>query len=308
MNNNNKDNEEGKNQDNNFLEKIWVSLHLSLERDLLEDYPLGPPGSDSNSGQLNSPSPNLNEKVVEQEGSEDSSCDDSCVEKSLADKHHSMMKEFKRIILAYGESTRFYHNTEHLCNVFQAFSIVPSVVHSHGVSGNTIGVKNSGSNNKKSKFNFSNISPILGFAVFYHDMVYDATSPPAQNEKESAKESLRYLNHLLAGRDHDLSDHVSQMILSTIDHKPHLNSPEEKYFLDADLSILGATEYIYFQAAANIRKEYAHFNDEDFNRGRSAVLQKFLERDTIYYSSIFQSKCEQQARTNIKKEILKLSV
>jgi len=58
--------------------------------------------------------------------------------------------------------------------------------------------------------------------------------------------------------------------------------------------------------AQNIRKEYQHIPDEDFKKGRASVLQKFLQRETIYFSEIFQKEKEEKARENLKYEIHQL--
>ncbi len=92
-----------------------------------------------------------------------------------------------------------------------------------------------------------------------------------------------------------------QQILATASHISACS--DTKYFLDADLSILGQQEILYSAYASNIRKEYSIYTDKEYNTGRKNILQHFLQRNTIYTTPYFIDALEQQARKNIRWEI-----
>ncbi len=44
--------------------------------------------------------------------------------------------------------------------------------------------------------------------------------------------------------------------------------PELEFLIDLDLSILGEKEEIYKEYSLNIRKEYAHYDESSYSKGR----------------------------------------
>lgn len=74
-------------------------------------------------------------------------------------------------------------------------------------------------------------------------------------------------------------------------------------FLDLDLSILGGTEEEYDAYAREIREEYCHYSWDDYCKGRSEVMDGFLRRERLYFTTHFYNKYESVARNNIQREI-----
>ena len=74
-------------------------------------------------------------------------------------------------------------------------------------------------------------------------------------------------------------------------------------FLDFDLGILGTSQAEYDTYAEKIRKEYSHYTEDEYCRGRIAVLQRFLNRERLYFTDHFYEKYEGMARGNIDGEI-----
>ena len=99
---------------------------------------------------------------------------------------------------------------------------------------------------------------------------------------------------------------VKNYILATISHKV---SPEDeddsdlKLFLDFDLEVLGRQRAEYDVYRKQIRREYAQFDDQQFSGGRSAVLQKILNRERVYFSDAFFERLEERARENLRWEL-----
>ncbi|MBV1881344.1 MAG: hypothetical protein KUG82_06905 [Pseudomonadales bacterium] len=113
--------------------------------------------------------------------------------------------------------------------------------------------------------------------------------------------------HLLASRYAE-----SHRFYHTLDHVIsclHPSQPvtaDEKYLLDIDLSILGATPALYAEYETWIRKEYRYVPGFFYKKGRRKVLESFLAQPSIYLSADFKERNESAARTNLEKAILAL--
>ena len=79
------------------------------------------------------------------------------------------------------------------------------------------------------------------------------------------------------------------------------------FFLDMDLSILGADRGTYVQYTEQIKKEYTTYYDKNnYKKGRFVAMKKFLDRERIFYTDCFYDRYEQIARENITFEISKI--
>ncbi len=138
------------------------------------------------------------------------------------------------------------------------------------------------------------------FSIWYHDIVYKPTRK--DNEAKSAvlaKMRLKQLNI-----DEKTLKIIQKLIISTKTHEVDLaENNDNAFLLDIDLSILGSNWNTYEKYIKNIRKEYAIYPNFMYRKGRKKVLQHFLERETLYFTEIFQNKYEKQARKNLIKEI-----
>ncbi|WBV60203.1 hypothetical protein PFY12_14340 [Chryseobacterium camelliae] len=174
----------------------------------------------------------------------------------------------------YSEKGRYYHNLEHLDNMFAELDLVKNEV-----------------------INFTHIS----FSVFYHDVVYDASSK--SNEEKSAEFAKTRLQQLHFNPS-DIAE-VEYQILAT---KAHQNSDDKdlNYLLDADLSILGKELETYIDYTKKIRKEYSIYPDLLYRPGRKKVLKHFLAMENIFKTDYFREKYEKQAKKNIEWEIDRL--
>jgi predicted metal-dependent HD superfamily phosphohydrolase len=138
----------------------------------------------------------------------------------------------------------------------------------------------------------------LYLSIWFHDSIFDPKSK--ENEINSADYTaceLQKLNY----NERDLKT-ICELILCTIDHRPMKDTDLFKLFLDLDLAILGKEEEEYHKYSKNIRLEYDHVPDQIYFEKRKNLLQTFLNKDQIFYTSIFQEKYESQARKNIKNE------
>lgn len=136
------------------------------------------------------------------------------------------------------------------------------------------------------------------FAVFYHDIIYKASSN--SNEQDSAKLALKRLNEI--GYPADKIAKCTDMILATKSHKLSVDN-DTNYLTDADMAILGKSSYDYQKYNEQIREEYTIYPDFMYASGRKKALLHFLQMEKIFKTEYFSTKYENQARININSEI-----
>lgn len=178
---------------------------------------------------------------------------------------------WKEIEKKYTEKGRHYHDLLHLENMFREL--------------------------EKVKDNISDFTAV-SFSVFYHDIVYDASSK--SNEEKSALRAEQRLAEL--GLNQNEIALVSTEILATKSHQKSENM-DINYLLDADLSVLGKDWETYHNYTQNIRKEYSVYPDFLYKPGRKKVLNYFLELESIFKTDYFKEKYELQAKENITAEL-----
>jgi len=142
-------------------------------------------------------------------------------------------------------------------------------------------------------------------AAFYHDAVYEAAYPA--NERASARLARRDLAAI--GWTDEAVDRVGLMIEATEHGAAEVESEggDTAILLDADLAILGADPAGYSAYVAGVRSEYRHVDDDEWRVGRSAVLDGFLQRPTIYRTAAARDQWEERARANITAELAELA-
>ena len=138
----------------------------------------------------------------------------------------------------------------------------------------------------------------LLFSLFYHDIIYNPLRQ--DNEEKSAALAVQRLN-ALSYAAHKTA-HCHAQILATKGHQVSQDA-DTNFFTDADLSILGADWSTYTAYYKNVRKEYAIYPDFLYSKGRAKVLQQFLQMECIYKTAYFYERFEEQARSNIQKEL-----
>lgn len=145
---------------------------------------------------------------------------------------------------------------------------------------------------------------LVTLAIWYHDAVYSVLRKGSENR--SAALAIKQLQAL--GLNQSGLDKVAVMIRQTADHHGPLLSQDRDlaWFLDFDLSILGAEAKVYARYAENIRKEYRLIPAMLYNSGRSKVLHRMLEAEFLYYTPAFRRSHERQARSNLLQELRQL--
>ena len=178
---------------------------------------------------------------------------------------------WKEIEKSYSQKSRKYHNLTHLENMILELENV--------------------------KDDISDFDVLL-FSVFYHDIIYKATSK--DNEEKSAEIAKKRLEKINISSEKITK--IYNQILATKSHKRSDDS-DTNFLLDADLAILGQDWDVYENYIHQIRKEYSVYPDFLYNPGRKKVLTHFLKFDEIFKTDYFKEKYEQITRENIQREI-----
>lgn len=172
----------------------------------------------------------------------------------------------------YSGSSRYYHNLNHLTQMFLELEPVKDQV--------------------------VNID-CLSFAIFYHDIIYKAT------RKDNEHLSALFFQKRIAKTSFDRVPACMAQIEATKEHKLSKDK-DTNILLDLDLAILGQSTVVYQNYAKNIRKEYKIYPDFMYKKGRLRALKHLLEGGQIFKTEYFVNKYEQQARANIKAELVVL--
>jgi predicted metal-dependent HD superfamily phosphohydrolase len=183
---------------------------------------------------------------------------------------------FDDLVKRYAEPHRHYHTLEHVAEVLRIVG-------------------------RLSKYTTDPNTVLL--AAWFHDAVYDPQRN--DNEEESAVVAAEWLDSL------DLPSSTVGRVMRPIKATTHSAStaPSESdaaVLLDADLAILAAEEKRYARYADDIRKEYAWVPDAEYRAGRTAVLQRFLDRPRIFHTPVMFEEGEESARRNLRAEIARL--
>ena len=193
--------------------------------------------------------------------------------KKYSDNENYNLECWNEIEKNYSSKSRYYHNLEHIENMFVEL------------------------NNVESKIN--DLDTLL-FSVYYHDIIYKSTKK--DNELQSA---LIFKKRISKTSFVKLSKCMAQ-IEATKEHKLS-NDNDTNLLLDIDLSILGKSTNEYQKYCDNIRKEYHIYPDFMYKKGRKKVLKSILELDSIYKTDFFKQKFENQAKENLRQELNQLN-
>ena len=144
-------------------------------------------------------------------------------------------------------------------------------------------------------------------AILFHDAVYD----PARSDNEA--QSARLLQDAVLPKvSDDTRLRAIGMIEATAAHglAESLSGDDRSdmaEFLDMDLSILGAAPAVFDEYERAIRDEYAFVPEDLFKTARRGILERFLERPTLYFSEWGHDRFEARARSNVAASIAALS-
>jgi predicted metal-dependent HD superfamily phosphohydrolase len=182
----------------------------------------------------------------------------------------------ERLVTAYDDPARGYHDLRHLREVLEHLDDLGPADHPE--------------------------RDAVVLAAWFHDAVYDAVG---DNEERSARLADAVLTQ--AGVPIPLVDEVTRLVRLTAGHDPAADDLPGQLLCDADLAILAADRERYDAYVAGVRQEYAEVPDADFRAGRKAVLEDLLAHDTLFHSDAARERWEEKARANVSAEVAALS-
>ena len=199
-----------------------------------------------------------------------------CLTAALGLAPGATAETYRALIKAYGSAGRYYHNLEHLeCVLGFIEQLQDEACHPN----------------------------LVNLAGWFHDAIHDTHA--GDNEERSAiLAQTTCANWRISENE---ADRVAELIRATRTHQAAEDDHDASVLLDADLSILGATEVAYDAYASAIRQEYSWVSDADFRAGRARVLRSFLERERLFRLERMRRQYEEQARYNLAREIERIS-
>lgn len=138
-------------------------------------------------------------------------------------------------------------------------------------------------------------------AAWFHDGVYDGSG---EDEERSARWAEDALAPLLEAEE---VAEVARLVRLTREHRTDADDLVGQLLCDADLAILAAGPERYAEYVAAVRAEYAHVPDEDFRRGRAAILADLAAQAPLYRTTLARDLLEERARQNLATELQQLT-
>lgn len=190
---------------------------------------------------------------------------------------------------AYGEEHRRYHNLPHIGEMLLDAQLLATV------------------------YEFP-LSPDewdqLRFAIIWHDFLYDPTFPTGANENGSAYRAVAFqqeCNRIAQAQlfSDSFQKRTMHLINLTIDHIADEGDIVARILCDCDLLRFAAPYPAFVQNNEDIRFEYKHVSDEDWQKGRGAVMLKYLLRDPFFY--VAGDDCVDKATLNIVRHMRELN-
>src|SRR3954451_358501 len=177
---------------------------------------------------------------------------------SFSKKEELKEQLWEEIVYRYSGQHRHYHNLNHIAHLFTLLDKYVDKITNPAV---------------------------VGFAILYHDVVYDTYSP--DNEEQSAAFAEAHLRQLQVNMA--VINNVKIFVEATKDHilPRGLESALQNdlsLFLDFDMAILGVDDEMYNRYSEKIREEYAKYPDPLYKEGRKLALHKILTAKNIFYT------------------------
>lgn len=188
-------------------------------------------------------------------------------------------ERFASVLARYREPHRHYHTVRHLTWVVRHVSSLAS------------------------DHRLDDLGAVVA-AAFYHDAIY--VPGAADNETASADLARSALTELAWTPER--SGSVADMIRATATHEHEGVAVDEAVLHAADLAVLAAEPAKYADYVRNVRREYAHVTDDEWNVGRARVLRAFVDRPAIFDPRLGLDAWEARARGNIASELRSLGV
>jgi pantetheine-phosphate adenylyltransferase len=187
--------------------------------------------------------------------------------------------DLKRIaddfMAAYLDKGRAYHNIHHIASMFEDFAQYRDHLHDPDA---------------------------VEIAIGEHDIVYNTKHDENEKTSEELSAEHAYLLATRAGFPQDFASKIDRMIMAT-QHLTVPTDPDERFLVDADLSILGKELAEFDAYERGIRSEYAWVEEKFFRTKRAEILELLLNRVPMYHTSMMREKYEERAKRNLVRSI-----
>lgn len=136
---------------------------------------------------------------------------------------------------------------------------------------------------------------LVKWAIWFHDIIYDATRN--DNEERSANVMADFMRAI--GMPDEHIETMKWLILVTT-HKGTPGTYLEEIICDLDLREFVSDRQ--YKNAEEVRLEFSHVSDEEYDEGRIKFLDWMLSKECIYHTDLYRETLEAQARQNLLKE------
>ncbi len=200
-----------------------------------------------------------------------------------AEAQGSSTQLFENLLLHYGEARREYHVMEHIRYVLLSLGQLCS--------------SSDLADEERDRLPIA----AMEWALWYHDSV--------ENWEQGGSVAASALVGAAAGFEARLSKDFFRQVKQYIECTQHDHMPQaldEGLVVDADLSILGASEPAFDRYEGLIRKEWQSVPEALFRTHRARILRQFLERSSIFCTIPGRNLWENAARANLTRSIARL--
>lgn len=188
---------------------------------------------------------------------------------------HESDLTFEMLATMYVHPPRAYHNVDHIAQCLAVYDSVRGLAEQRDE---------------------------VEFALWLHDCVFFAER--SDNEERSADAAAMIAG--LLGCTPAFTARVRELIGVTRHHETPAGG-DAALVADIDLSILGQDPPTYAAYRLAIHDEYAWAGEELFKQGRTAFLQRMLDKQQIYSTRYLHGELEAQARRNMAHELDELT-
>lgn len=184
---------------------------------------------------------------------------------------HESGLTFEVLGTMYTNPPRAYHNLDHIAQVLAVYDDVRGLADDRDC---------------------------VEFAIWLHDCVFFAER--SDNEERSADAAAMIAG--LLGCSPQFTARVRELIAVTR-HNADPERGDAALVADLDLSILGAPQNAYDAYRRAIHDEYAWAGEDLFRQGRTAFLQRMLDKHRIFSTQYLRQQFEPAARDNMQREL-----
>lgn len=183
-----------------------------------------------------------------------------------------------RLVEAYGDPRRGYHDRRHLEEVLERVAEILDAEGEQQIDRDAV---------------------VL--AAWFHDAVYEG-----RDDDEARSATLAERELATVAVPPLLVEEVARLVRLTADHRAAPDDRPGQVLCDADLAILAAGPDRYSEYVHGVRQEYAHVGDEDFRTGRARVLRALVDSGPIFRTRYARDHWEDLARANVERELATL--